>query len=129
VHKMQANAELTAGIAHEINTPLQFLTDSIYFLRDGMAELSGPEDLMQELPDAIARAEEGTRRVVAIVRAMKEFAHPGRREMMAADLNQAILTTLTVCRHVHKYVAKVESELGELPRVICHVGDLNQVFL
>jgi signal transduction histidine kinase len=60
---------------------------------------------------------------------MKEFAHPDAREKSPADLNQALLNTLAICRHEYRCVAEVESVLGELPPVMCHVGDLSQVFL
>jgi two-component system NtrC family sensor kinase len=60
---------------------------------------------------------------------MKEFAHPGHREKSPADLNQALQATLIIARNEYKYVADVETELGELPPVLCYVGDLNQVFL
>jgi signal transduction histidine kinase len=85
--------------------------------------------LLEEVPRAITQTLEGVDRVATIVRAMKEFAHPEGREMAAADLNRALLSTLTVARNELKYVADVETDFGELPLVICNVGDLNQVFL
>jgi len=60
---------------------------------------------------------------------MKEFAHPGAKEMSSVDLKQSILRTLTVARNEYKYVADVETELGEIPDVMGHEADLNQVFL
>ena len=65
----------------------------------------------------------------AIVRAMKEFAYPDHAEQVPADLNRAILSTLTVARNEYKYVAEVRTELDDLPLVTCHVGELNQVIL
>jgi two-component system NtrC family sensor kinase len=72
---------------------------------------------------------EGVSRVTSIVQAMKRFAHPSSGDMAPADLNEALRTTLTVCRSEYKQVAEVELELEELPLVVCNVGDLNQVFL
>jgi len=63
------------------------------------------------------------------VRSMKEFAHPDQKEMIAVDLNQAINSTLVIARNEYKYLADVETDLGELPLVICHGGDVNQVIL
>jgi signal transduction histidine kinase len=60
---------------------------------------------------------------------MKAFAHPGQKEKVAADLNRALADTLTVARNELKYVAEIETDFGELPPVVCHLGDLNQVFL
>jgi signal transduction histidine kinase len=60
---------------------------------------------------------------------MKDFAHPESKEMAATDLNKALLSTLTVARNELKYVADVETDLGDLPLVVCNISDLNQVFL
>jgi signal transduction histidine kinase len=60
---------------------------------------------------------------------MKAFAHPGQTEKVAADLNKALTDTLTVARNELKYVAEVETDFGDLPPVVCHLADLNQVFL
>jgi len=87
------------------------------------------EFLNSEIPKAFERTLEGVQRVADIVRAMKEFAHPGQVERSAADLNHAIETTLTVARSEYKYSARVETHLGSLPDVVCNIGELNQVFL
>ena len=60
---------------------------------------------------------------------MKEFSHPAQDEMAPVDLNRAIQSTLTIAGNEYKYVAGLETELGELPPVTCHVNDINQVVL
>jgi signal transduction histidine kinase len=68
--------------------------------------------------------------VSKIVLAMKEFSHPGSDEKQIADINKAVLTTLTVARNEWKYVSEVETFLGEdLEMVPCHVGEFSQVVL
>ena len=157
--KLEAVGRLAATIAHEINTPIQFIGDSSSFLgtavvalgrmlaaqravlarvelaeaeRQALARLEEELDLAfvqeQALP-AVERTQEGVKRVASIVKALKEFAHPDQKVMVAADLNRALLATLEVARHECKYVADVETDLAELPPVVCHPGDLNQVFL
>ena len=163
--RLAALGTLAAGVAHEINTPIQFVGDSVNFLRDASHELFGllrdfqalrdhvqagatpqtlrdaaaltaqSEDradleyLIEHVPTAFERCTEGIARVTNIVRSMKEFAHPPHVEMAPADLNRAIMATLTVARNEYKYVADVKPELGELPPVTCHVNDINQVVL
>ena len=71
----------------------------------------------------------GVDRVATIVRAMKVFGHPGEELAMGADLNETVRTTLTVANSQIREVADVVTDLGDLPPVSCHVGDLNQVLL
>ncbi|MDP2305616.1 MAG: PAS domain S-box protein [Pseudomonadota bacterium] len=160
--RMVSIGTLASGIAHEINTPIQFIGDSAHFLHGAMTDLLGllddyrrlwqvaavggwapelvaeilakeedvdAEYLAENCPKAVVRTLEGVSRVASIVRALKEFGHPGQAELAPADLNQAILNTVTVARNEWKYVAEVETVLATLPRVLCHLGSLNQVFL
>ena len=160
--KLESVGRLAAGIAHEINTPIQYVGDSVLFLQSAQNDLDewlsacnaafeqmaagvptatvlerlrqtqqamDLDFLKSEIPRAYERTLEGVQRVAAIVRAMKEFAHPGNVEHGAADLNHAIETTLIVARNEYKYSAQIETRLGELPAVSCNLGELNQVFL
>jgi len=160
--KLESVGRLAAGVAHEINTPVQFVSDSVQWLSEGFrdlapllesyaalkqrvlqggdalaaakaaeaAEVAADRDfLMENAPKALERVSEGLRRVAEIVRSMKEFAHPDERQAMPVDLNRAIQTTLVVARNVYKYVAEVETSLGELPLVTCHGGEINEVLL
>jgi two-component system, NtrC family, sensor kinase len=60
---------------------------------------------------------------------MKEFAYPDAVEQSPADLNHALSTTLTVARSAYKHATNVQTDFGELPPVMCNIGELNQVFL
>jgi two-component system, NtrC family, sensor kinase len=85
--------------------------------------------LAENLPPAMERSLEGLERIGTIVRSMKEFAHPDQRERVAVDLNRAVSSTIVIARNEYKYVADVVTDLGELPRVPCYAGELNQVVL
>ena len=143
--KLEAVGRLAAGIAHEINTPIQYISDSVHFLGSAFADLltvvtatDNPRNpnptvdiafLREEVPHAIERIIEGTQRVATIVRAMKDFAHPDASEKTASDLNRALETTLLIARNEYKYVATVDLQCGAIPEVMCNVGELSQVFL
>ncbi len=160
--KLESIGQLAAGVAHEVNTPIQFVGDNARFLQtafDDLRELLGAYGrlraaaaagtvdpdlleevtrcekaadlayLMEEVPAAARQTIDGVNRVASIVRALKDFAHPDQTERVATDLNRALLSTLTVARNEVKYVADIETDLGELPLVVCHPGELNQVFL
>ena len=162
--KLESVGQLAAGIAHEINTPVQFVGDNVRFLRDAFDGLivaleppgaapgggsGGGSDggsgaagkpaagrdatdlvfLTEEVPLAIDQTLQGVERIATIVRAMKAFGHPSGEQKAPADLNQAVRDTLIVANNTFKYVADVVTELGELPLVWCHLGDINQVLL
>jgi PAS domain S-box-containing protein len=134
--KLELVGRLASGIAHEINTPMQFIGDNITFLKRAFAQLvarlpaaGGPQELLADVADAFAGSFEGVERVSETVRAMKEFAHPGDLDMTATDLNQAIRTILVVARSEYKHAAEVKLELGDIPPVNCTRAEINKVFL
>lgn len=153
---------LAAGVAHEINTPIQFVGDSLQFLRDSARDLLALLDGIQELhraagagaeitgileasrkaeenadlayirtnmPPAFERCVDGLNRVTTIVRSLKEFAHPVKKEMAPADFNRAVQTTLTIATNEYKYVADLETDFGDLPPVTCQIGEISQAVL
>ncbi len=146
-HKLESVGRLAAGVAHEINTPVQFVNDSIHFLRDATTDLLAVVDklaagtaaeqateefdldyLRSRIPKAFDRSLDGLERVATIVRSMKEFAHPDS-DVRPVDLNAALACTLTIASSEYKYVADVVTAFGELPPVSCLPGAVNQVFL
>lgn len=161
--KLESIGQLAAGIAHEINTPIQYISDNTCFLKAQFAELlqliegvntflntDSADDVMEanmrelkrqadeadisflveEVPKALDQSLEGLQRVAEIVRSMREFSHPGKREKIALNINEAITSTLTVSRNEWKYVADVKTDLDPtLPLVPCYPGDFNQVIL
>lgn len=147
--KLESIGQLAAGIAHEINTPMQYIGDNTRFLQEAFTELgpavttaalpaaaspacSAPDlaYLLREIPLAIEQSLQGVERVTKIVRAMKEFSHPGTDEKTAIDLNYAIESTLTVARNEYKYVADLVTDFDpHLPPVPCLPGEFNQVIL
>ena len=145
--RLESIGRLAAGVAHEINTPIQYLSDSVSFIREGVKELleyidalrasmpqppeadENVEDLRKEMPPALTLVAEGLSRIAEIVRSMKDFAHADQTEMCAVDLNRTIASTLVIARSEYKPVAEVETSFGQIPPVTCHAGQINQVVL
>ncbi len=156
VQKLQSIGQLAAGIAHEINTPMQYIGDNTLFLKDAFGDLSRllhairsqseckqgvaiPGSLIEtididfiaeEIPKAIDQILEGVKRVTKIVKAMKDFSHPDEEVAAPFDLNKAIESTVTIARNEWKYVADCELQLDpSLPPILGFQGEFNQAIL
>ncbi len=157
--KLEAVGQLASGVAHEINTPMQFIGDNVRFAIDSFGDLvklmnatrevvhapGVPQEakdrltrlsrdldldyLVEEIPRALTESRDGVRRVAELVKALKEFAHPDTALLEAADVNQTITRALILSRGVTKHVARVEAQFGEVPPIPCQPGLLGQVFL
>ncbi len=156
--KLESIGQLAAGIAHEINTPTQYVGDNVRFLGDAFATVERCIDnlsqliidrgdtiasddvqglfstadipyLRDEIPKAIAQSLDGIKRIAQIVGAMKEFSHPGQ-DRTPTDLNHAIANTIIVATNEWKYVARIEADYDAgLPAVPVMPGEFNQVIL
>ena len=161
--KLESIGQLAAGIAHEINTPIQFVGDNTHFLSSAFKRLDHVLDLTNqlvkrylegeemhdlfedleltlrkskigymrsEIPNALEESLKGLDQVASIVKGMKQFSHPGTSSKRLSDINSCLTNTITVSRNEWKYVAKLETELADnLPLVLCHTNEINQVFL
>jgi signal transduction histidine kinase len=161
--KLESIGQLAAGIAHEINTPIQYVGDNTRFLLEATQDifqlLNCYEDfltemekghlnedlcqslrafqqemdlefLMGDIPRAAAETLEGVKRVAKIVRAMKEFSHPGSGNKTPIDINRTVENTITVARNEWKYVADMVTDLNpDLPLVPLMSDEFSQVFL
>jgi PAS domain S-box-containing protein len=151
LERHQSIGRLAAGVAHEINTPIQYLKDSVSFVQDGLQELfeyidalraaqptaqadladaeENANELRAEMPPALKLMAEGLSRIAEIVRSMKDFSEVDKDAVGQFDLNRSIKSTLTVARSEYSNVADVEMDLGEIPQVTCNGGQINEVLL
>ncbi len=156
--KMASIGQLAAGVAHEINNPIGFVSSNLNTLRTHVGELlslvdaheavaaapGSPEAraqlqrargsaeidyLRQDLPELLDESADGLARVKKIVQDLKDFSRVDQADWQEADLNTGLEATLNVVRHELKYKARVEKRLGVLPLVLCLAGQLNQVFM
>jgi signal transduction histidine kinase len=155
--KMASIGQLSAGLVHEINNPIGFVSSNLGTLRryvtdllkliDGFeAEEGGLSEearqrlaaikketeldvLREDALEVVDESTEGLRRVRQIIRDLTEFSHVSDAQWQRADLHKGLDSTLTIVNNELKYVAEVVREYGELPEVECLPSQLNQVFL
>lgn len=155
--KLESVGQLAAGIAHEINTPAQYVSANVDFFAESFTDIKEFIDslkakaqesqiskeelenalddmdwpyLMDEIPSAINQSKDGMGWISSIVLAMKEFSHPGGKNKSKENLNKIIQITTTVCRNEWKYIAKLKTNFDDqLPMVPCMKDELGQVIL
>ncbi len=149
--KLASLGRLAAGVAHEINNPIAYVTNNLVVIRrdmqgalaalgaygrgDGtegarLAEVADIGYLQENFARMCDKTLEGLQRVRDIVRNLRDFARLDEAEFKEADLNAALRSTLEIAGHqIREKGVRVETEFGAVPLVLCHPGKVNQVFL
>ena len=149
--KMASIGQLAAGVAHEINNPVGFVSSNLNSLRryvesllqlldaheagldaielDKIRQSVDMEFIKDDLPQLLQESEEGLTRVKKIVQDLKDFSRVDQADWQDADLNAGLNSTLNVVMNEVKYKAEVKKLYGQLPAVRCLAAQLNQVFM
>lgn len=140
--KMESIGSLAAGIAHEINSPAQFIGDNIQYALETIQKMatviqssavtlpsSVQANLFEEVPLALKDAVDGLERVRKIVNSMKEFSHPSE-DFAPTDINRCIETSVTICRNEWKHLAEIDYDFqADMPPTYCVRSDISQVIV
>ncbi|PHR49554.1 MAG: ATPase [Fluviicola sp.] len=154
--KMASLGQLTAGIAHEINNPINFVSSNIEPLKRDLKDIENllilyasldesnfkqkikeieafKEEielpyLKNELNEIITNIEEGARRTGDIVKGLKTFSRDDHKSKVPSDINKGIESSLTLVQNKLGSI-QVETDLKEIPQILCYPGKLNQVFM
>lgn len=156
--KMSSLGQLVAGIAHEINNPVNFIYGNIQYTDDYTQQLllliklyqnyyPNPEPeiknaheeadieyLIEDLPKMLTSMKMGAKRIREIVLSLRIFSRLDEAEFKTVDLHEGIESTLLILQHRLKLQnnrpeIKVVKEYGEIPQIQCFAGQLNQVFM
>jgi signal transduction histidine kinase len=149
--KMSSLGQLTAGIAHEINNPINFIRSNIAPLKRDLLEMLellsayraqgasaevaalekriGVEDTVKEIREILRSMEEGANRTAEIVRGLRTFSRLDENDLKPVDLNDGLRNTLSILGPQMRDRIAVALDLGTLEQVECFPGQINQVLL
>lgn len=143
-HRLASLGRLSAGIVHEIKTPIgsifsnnEVIIRSLAKIKELLSEAQEQRapppkkalDMIETISGLAAVDKIACERISGIIRSLKTFARVNESELMKSDINHMLLNTIKLASTVFRDRIRIETELGEIPEVECYPGLLNQVFL
>jgi PAS domain S-box-containing protein len=120
---------LAAGVAHEVNNPLAYLSAALDFLHDHAAELDARPELRADLVQALEDARDGARRVRHVVRDLGTFSGMRDERLSRVELPPILESAMHLAENEIRYRARLVRELGPAPAVMANEARLGQVAL
>jgi len=128
--KMASIGQLVAGIAHEINNPVNAVVNTVAPLEEALGELAeGNASAAADARDMIRVIHSGANRTKDIVRALHNYSRADDESVVDVDLNRTVDDSLELLRHLLRQAIRVKRDYGAHERVRGHAGQLNQVFM
>jgi signal transduction histidine kinase len=133
--KLASIGQLVAGIAHEINNPVNAIVNTVGPLEEAVAELdraaddAGRGEAADDIRDMVRVVQRGAQRTKAIVQALHNYSRTDDEHLVDFDLDRSLDDSLELLRHLLRGVVAVERNYGEVGRVRGHAGQIGQVFM
>jgi len=127
--KLASIGQLVAGIAHEINNPVNAIVNTVGPLEEAVGNIGKDPDAAREVVEMVRVVQRGAQRTKAIVSALHNYSRTDDESVVDFDVNRSLDDSLELLRHLLKPHVTVVKHFGDVGRVRGHAGQVNQVFM